>query len=81
MSNTYLEKIVSTEETAGFSLKDLNFPQIKNLYVPIGVVGKTIYETEKHGGSVGDIKIPVPMNIEPVLGGSISDEVFDHFQK
>lgn len=82
---SYLENITTTEETAGFSLKTLNIPQLANLFIPVGLVGKIkiweVGEGEKVGGSV---KIPIPVLKDDetiILGGIIPDAIFDYFQQ
>lgn len=82
---SYLEKIQTTEETAGFPLKSLGIPQLNNLFIPIGLVGNlNIKNEEKRGG--GSIKVPVPLpknrvETNTVFGGTIPDPIFDSFQK
>ena len=81
MSLSYLENIHTTGNSAGFSLKTIDEPRLQNLYLPVGLVGNLAKHcvVEKHGGA---IKIPVPRSndFNTVLGGTITDAVFHHFQ-
>ena len=78
---SYLENILTTENSTGFSLKALGEPRLQNLFLPVGLVGNLAKQGvgEKRGGA---IKIPVPQRndrIDTVLGGSIPDATFDYF--
>ena len=78
-SSSYLENILITEDSAGFSLKHLLEPRLQNLFIPIGLVGNATKQVIQRGG-----KVPTPGNNlldNTVFGGTVSDDVFSTFHK
>ena len=80
MSSSYLENILITEDSAGFSLKHLLEPRLQNFFIPIGLVGNATKQVIQGGG-----KVPTPGNNlldnNTVFGGAVSDDVFSTFHK
>ena len=76
MSSSYLENILITEDSAGFSLKHLLEPRLQNFFIPIGLVGNATKQVIQGGG-----KVPTPGNNLLVFGGAVSDDVFSTFHK
>ena len=50
MSSSYLENILITEDSAGFSLKHLLEPRLQNFFIPIGLVGNATKQVIQGGG-------------------------------